>query len=231
MYDGIDFENEWQKIDADDELMELIMRLQVPEKKLAIWGRYFDIPQEQASRFLKTIMKNSCHLRTFTNLNMCSADTTELTRLVETMMSLGGLRDILMMNPMEVKNSSSWVDFFFSDSCRYFSGDIMSYRKPRTSRKNKFKEYNIVFDFIDRWKEMDPRRLAPKTLQGVEVPYALHVGMKRIPVHSVSDQELRNRIIDMNCVALHRMDHPTDPSSTIYMILRWKQEGYTLLFV
>uniref|UniRef100_A0A1I7Y440 BACK domain-containing protein n=1 Tax=Steinernema glaseri TaxID=37863 RepID=A0A1I7Y440_9BILA len=118
--------------------------------------------------------------------------------------------------------ASFLVDYFFSESCRWVSLT--------------FEDLNVVLEIIDRWKKMDPRSLTPnKIFHGVRASQSSlkDVGMMQIPMLLVDIellQKIERKVVSRLLIkSLHRIDHPTDLSSKIYVIFRDENEC-SLLF-
>uniref|UniRef100_A0A1I8AD33 F-box domain-containing protein n=1 Tax=Steinernema glaseri TaxID=37863 RepID=A0A1I8AD33_9BILA len=142
-------------IDADEELMPLLMRLEAPRKEVEFWGMSF--PEQPASWFVETMLRYRQHLGTFTSVEFYSVASSSYTQLLEVMVPIGKLQSILILARLAKTQlpASFWVDYFFSESCTR----LFAY----------FDDFDVVLGVINRWKQMDPRTLTPyKVFDGIE---------------------------------------------------------------
>uniref|UniRef100_A0A1I7Z7H4 F-box domain-containing protein n=1 Tax=Steinernema glaseri TaxID=37863 RepID=A0A1I7Z7H4_9BILA len=209
----------WKMIDADDEneMVQLLMRLDAPEKKLDLWWNVLKVS------FVTMVSRYPHFLRTFTSL---WSETSDIIKLCKKLVSTGKLWEIYRPDAKQIR-TNFWVDYFFSERCM----SLCSYLTDLT----------VVLAIIDRWKHMDPRNLAfKKTVTVYKIKYFpqafVNVGMTPIPMESNSEivEKFRRRInlkrYDLMSMSLHRIDHPVDRRSSIYVLIGY-DDGFDVFML
>uniref|UniRef100_A0A1I7YQP4 FBA_2 domain-containing protein n=1 Tax=Steinernema glaseri TaxID=37863 RepID=A0A1I7YQP4_9BILA len=207
---------QWNLVNPNDvDLLQLLINLDAPEKLIHCNGAL--------SLYVKLQSKYSNLFRSFTSATVqCYNDS----RIIEYMASYPRMRSLDVKSYVKVSWPTSFLlDYFFSDTCmRLFTN---------------FMDLSVILGAIDRWKKMDPR-----TLKFSKLLYGMHcyeedltgVGLKEIDVEAKAAlmKKVRSKVKkDSHIKSLHRVDHPIDPSSKIYVVLyydrRYTDLGEVLL--
>uniref|UniRef100_A0A1I7ZZE8 AAA domain-containing protein n=1 Tax=Steinernema glaseri TaxID=37863 RepID=A0A1I7ZZE8_9BILA len=221
-------DEDWTSIGPkDDDIVRLLTRLDAPfsvlgfdVKNLRVYDDFESKCEQLASRYPQLV-------RMFTTVKLNSFQPL-FERLIEDTVSTGRLRSISVQHGLpKTLPTSFWVDYFFSESCQKLSAN--------------FGQDFKVEGVINRWKKMDPRRLAqnkifesvkasPKDLVNVGLIAITEESVtkeirEQITTQDIREQRRTNRFIS----SFHRIDHPVDPRSVIYVTF-FKNGDCSLLF-
>uniref|UniRef100_A0A1I8A370 BACK domain-containing protein n=1 Tax=Steinernema glaseri TaxID=37863 RepID=A0A1I8A370_9BILA len=214
-------EEKWISISPEqvDDMLRCFTRLQDP-------GKTLDLSCEALTpvEYALLLSKNSQFFKSFTSVELWAYYEQFNKQLLEDMIAGGRLESIFIASTVLSNQPMAFlVDYFFSESCRSLSVD--------------FEDFGVVLGVINRWKEMDPRGLAPgKIFKGINaspddlsqvgmttIPVdSAEVGMTAVPVDSAEVEILRmieNKVTYCEDIgSLHRIDHTVDPRRTIYVV-------------
>uniref|UniRef100_A0A1I7YSU8 MOSC domain-containing protein n=1 Tax=Steinernema glaseri TaxID=37863 RepID=A0A1I7YSU8_9BILA len=199
-------DEDWQSIGPDDKdgLVTFLTNLDAPEKKVEF---------EPATRLMNPdsdtllMARHPQFLANFSSLEMISIDQAPA-GLVQQMLSTGRLRSVVIRNPVPASAlpSKAWVEYFLSESCMELRAEI--------------KGFKTILELIAQWKKMDPRTLPPKKVflaSDCSVRDMAKLGKTKIAVESADKKILRVIGGAKEITRLHRIDHPVQPGSRIYV--------------
>uniref|UniRef100_A0A1I8AC51 F-box domain-containing protein n=1 Tax=Steinernema glaseri TaxID=37863 RepID=A0A1I8AC51_9BILA len=199
----------WNSIAPNDvDQLQLLVALDAPEKALDLTDMYSYF---ESSFNIDFYSKYSAFLRSFTSVIFENIDQEPFQRLAKDMIATGRMWWIDIWDQVpEHMPASLWLDYFFSNSCKALEAS--------------FDDRSVVREAIDRWKSMDPRTLCAssrKVLCGRNVDALAGVDMKKIDVEAEAtlfEKIKRLERVVRPIVSLHRIDHPVDPGSSIYIV-------------
>uniref|UniRef100_A0A1I7XWY1 Cilia- and flagella-associated protein 300 n=2 Tax=Steinernema glaseri TaxID=37863 RepID=A0A1I7XWY1_9BILA len=217
---SIDFDIDQQLIDttwtrisqADNTIVPLLLRLDAPNRHLSFWGEE-EFDRTVLSNYMEMLARYSNFSKGFESitLDFLPELSTFVIRLVEDMASAGRLRSFVACTdePADLP-VSFWNSFFLSNSFESVTADLLS--------------IDVVLRVVAQWKQMDPHTLVPsKVVRIITAPpnTLVNAGMTPVPMESVETKVLKKIERNIGCsriTSLFCIDHPADPSRTIYIV-------------